>query len=443
MQIYLSYCNPGNPANHHFHSGSRRSVPVLAVLASLLAPAVGAAAPVAVDLRGFGTLGAVYSGQEEADFVGNFFQADGAGYSERWATGVDSKLGIQLDAVFSEPLSAVVQLVSQYDDEGQYTPQVEWANIRYAFTPDLSLRLGRIVTATFMESESRLVGYTYPWVRPPQELYGVNPITSKDGVDLSYRQSWGETVNTVQLSYGSTHKKFPGAGEVDVSNALDVQYVLEQGPTTLRLGYQRMDLDIETAGLNALFAGFEQFGADVGGPPGAQAGALAAQFRSVDTRYSIRSLGIYHNPGAWLLRAEWAVADISGPTIVSDVEAWYLTLGYRLGSLTPYVTAAQIRPDKLPTPDIALTGLAPDLQQRASDLNAGLDAAVNGFAFSQQSLSAGVRWEAASTVAVKLQLEHLRTERGSGSPGRLINPQADFTPGDSANVLSLAVDFVF
>ncbi len=95
------------------------------------------------------------------------------------------------------------------------------------------------------------------------------------------------------------------------------------------------------------------------------------------------------------------------------------------------------------TPDIPTAGLSNEQAQMAAALNAGLEGVANAFAFSQESLSAGMRWELVENMAVKLQLQHVRSRPGSGSPGRLVNPQADFRPGDIANVFSLTVDFVF
>src|ERR1700734_3629548 len=53
-------------------------------------------------LHGFGTLGTVDSDAHAADFVGTPFQPNGAGYSQTWAPGVDSKVGLQLGAQFTD-----------------------------------------------------------------------------------------------------------------------------------------------------------------------------------------------------------------------------------------------------------------------------------------------------------------------------------------------------
>ena len=80
----------------------RQYVHLFAGLAIVTPVAAGAddQLPSMFSLRGFGTLGIVHSGEEHADFVGNFFQRDGAGYTHAATSHPDSKLGVQLDARF-------------------------------------------------------------------------------------------------------------------------------------------------------------------------------------------------------------------------------------------------------------------------------------------------------------------------------------------------------
>ena len=137
-------------------------------------------------LHGFGTLGEVYSDAHDADFVGSPFQPNGAGYSHTWSPGVDSKAGLQVGAQFTDRLSAIVQVVSQHIYDNTWRPQLEWANLRYQVTPDFSIRAGRSVAAAFLVSDTSLVGYTYPWIRPPPELYGELPVSNQDGLAVNY-----------------------------------------------------------------------------------------------------------------------------------------------------------------------------------------------------------------------------------------------------------------
>jgi hypothetical protein len=152
--------------------------------------------------------------EHNADFTSSIFKPNGAGYSHNWSADVDSLIGAQLTANFAAQLSAVVQVVSERRYDNTYIPELEWANIRCQITPDFSVRVGRIVLPTFLVSDARDVGYTYPWVRPPAELYGLVPVTNSDGVDVSYRVQFGGFVSTLQAAYGNKTAKFPD-GDTD------------------------------------------------------------------------------------------------------------------------------------------------------------------------------------------------------------------------------------
>ncbi|XVN16126.1 hypothetical protein QZH46_10155 [Pseudomonas corrugata] len=115
----------------------------------------------------FGTVGMVHSSEKKADFTSSIYKPNGTGHSRSWSADVDSLIGAQVTARFTPELSAVVQVISEQRYDNSYRPYVEWANFKYQVTPDFSLRIGRTVQPAFLFSDSRKVGYTLPWVRPP------------------------------------------------------------------------------------------------------------------------------------------------------------------------------------------------------------------------------------------------------------------------------------
>jgi hypothetical protein len=425
--------DPG-PASTRDHPGEADEASVLDALASRLS------------FRGFGTLGLVYSSEDQADFVGNLFQPNGAGHNRPVDFGVDSKLGAQMDVRITDSLSAVVQVVSQHRYDNRYWPDLEWANLKYEFTPDVSVRAGRTVSGTFLVSESRLVGFAYPWVRPPLEVYGLSPITSRDGIDASYRFRVHGFTNTIQLGYGATTEQLPDGsdgGSIDAKNYFEISNTTERGPFSTRIGvsYGRVDVRSE---LDELLDAFTAFGNAIDGIPGLE--PAAAQARRIVERYELDDAPIWlltvggtYDPGDWLLMAE--LARFEGSGFLSDATAWYVTGGYRIGAFTPYLTYAWLRADHRFDAGITTTGLPLELATGASGLNAGLESTLASLDFSQTTMAVGVRWDFRRDAAVKLQYEHV--DLRSGSPGRLGNVQSDFDPGGRVDVISLTIDFVF
>lgn len=240
----------------------------------------------------FGTVGVVHSSEKKADYVSSVFKPNGAGHTRDWSADVDSLVGAQVTANFTPQLSAVVQVISEQRYDNSYQPYVEWANVKYQFTPDFSLRAGRTVVPTFLFSDSRKVGYTTPWVRPPVEVYSLVPVTSSDGVDLSYRLHFGEITNTVQGNYGQKETRLAdNTGKAKAREVWGISNTSEYGALTTRIAYQKAYVTVDS--LNSFFDTFRSFGA--------QGNAIADRYDLKDTPVEFVGIGANYDPGAWFV----------------------------------------------------------------------------------------------------------------------------------------------
>jgi len=383
---------------------------------------------------GYGTLGVVRSSERNADYLVDQFKPTGPGFTHEWSPDVDSRLAGQMTLKVSQSLTGVVQVIVQQRYDDTYKPEVEWANLKYDITPDLSVRAGRTVLPVFMVTDSRKVGYANPWVRPPVEVYGLVPLTHSDGIDGSFRWPIGAFNNTFQATYGRADIKFPlpvsgGVGDAKVRDILALVDTLEHGFLTLRLNYGQAKLTIDA--FDPLFNAFRQFG-----PAGA---SIADRFELKDRRAEFVGAGVGYDPGAWFAIAEWAQFDTH--SVVGKRSAWYVSGGARLGALTPYATYSRVKVDSATSdPGLPLAGLPPQLAQTVAILNGALNAQLS-FVPAQTTWSAGVRWDAWRSVALKAQYDHVRRDQGTN--GTFGNIQPGFQPGGSANIFSVAADFVF
>ena len=387
-----------------------------------------------VTFSSYGTLGVIHSGEDNADYLVDAYQSNGAGRTREWSAAADTRLGVQMTAKFTPRLSAVVQVLSQQNFESSYRPVVEWANLRYQVSPDLSVRAGRVVLPVFMMTDTRRVGYANPWVRPPAELYSLVPLTSNDGIDATYRRSWGGISNTLQLNFGGSSSDFPNsagfdAGTAKVRDLAAVVDTLEWNFLTLRLNYGTARLTISAQ--DPFFAAFRQFGPE---------GVAISERYSVDRRrVNFVGAGAGYDPGKWFLMAEWARFDTS--SIVGTKSAWYASGGYRLGKVTPYVTYARIKADSNTSdPGLTLAALPAPLVPTAAFLNAVLNQQLNLLP-QQRTASAGVRWDFARNLALKVQYDDVRID--PGSLGMFGNVGPGFEPGSRVRLFSLALDFVY
>ena len=395
--------------------------------------------------NGFGTLGAVYSDEDQADFVSSWLlQPNGAGHTSEWHAGVDTKLGGQVNAQFNEQFSAVLQVVVERQEDNAWTPAIEWANIQYQLNDNFSLRLGRTVLAAFMVSDTRLVGYANPWIRGPQELYQIVPITNVDGLDAAYTLDFGDWRNTLQLTYGQTDQDLIIEGELRARDAFMFSNTLEYDYATFRLTYITANIDLDTPESNALFNAYDELGEALALIPGqddaaAQASAISGSYALSDAPIEVYSAGLRLEPGNWLFMAEWA--RVTEANALSKADAWYTTLGYRFNSVTPYLTLAEVNADTPQESGVTTSGMPAPLAAATDTLNAGLDQFLSQASHAQKSISLGIRWDFISNAALKLQYQHIELDEKSA--GRLANVQPGFQPGNRANIFSAVIDFVF
>lgn len=396
---------------------------------------------------GFGTLSAVHSDDDSSDFKGTLFQPKGAGHTRGTSFDPDSKLGVQLNAVFNDKISAVVQVVSQYQYDNSYTPKVEWANFKYQVTPEFGVRFGRIAAPSYLLSESRFVGYANVSVRPPVEAYGVLSITSNDGIDATYRKEFLGANHSIQAFYGKSKASLSATSSVESNPNWGFNDTVEIGSLTLRAGYNSLQLkaiipsvDGLFTGLRGLSAGFAQVPLPAFADASAQALSLVQKYDLGDMKVSAVALGMNYDPGAWFVTSEFVA--FKGNGFLSDQRAWYVSGGYRFGTLTPYATYSSVKADIQAEAGISTAGLSavPPLAGGAAALNAGLNATLLAFTPTQSTVSVGMRWDFMKNVAFKAQVDHLTT--GNKSNGRL-TAYPGFVVGSSVNLATLALDFVF
>jgi predicted porin len=203
----------------------------------------------------------------------------------------------------------VLQVDSEYHTGNTYQPEVEFANVKYAFTPDVYIRIGRRALPTFLDSESRDVGYTYAWIHPPLEVYRQEPVTHSDGVGVTYRLQIGEVGNSIKAIYGATTidtVDLQTTSKLSSKHLWGIFDTVEYGPATIHVGYQQRETD----------------------PKNLETDETGARIRDSDL-----SVGVQYDPGDWFAVSEWIQRKSTFKT-----DAMYVSAGYRVKKFTPYMT---------------------------------------------------------------------------------------------------------
>lgn len=410
------------------YPSNRLRAPLAAVLILFGVSAVQAADKPAFSVSGYGTLAAVHSDSNHADYAGSILKANGAGATRDVSFDVDSRLATQFELT-QDKWSAVLQLVSEQGSDNSYRPFVEWGNVKYQATTDLALRAGRIALPMFLGADYRRVGFAHPWVRPPVELYGTIPITNSDGVDATYRWTLGGATHQTQVFAGGTKVDFDENTTATVRKLAGFAHTVHHGAFTARLSALRANVTLGLA--RPLFDAYRQFG-----PAGV---AIAERYDADGKRADAVSVGLNYDPGQWFATGE--IGRLNTRSYIGDKTAFYVSTGYRAGSVTAYTTFASSRPN-MDTTDrgLPLEGMPAQQAAIGAALNHGLDELLR-YVANQRTASAGVRWDVADNVSLTLQHDRVKT-RGT-SYGTLIRIQPGYQAGRPIGVTSLSVDFVF
>ena len=381
-----------------------------------------------IAFNGFGTLGLATSSESEADYIANITQAKGPGHSERLSLTLDSRIAGQVFARVTNEFTAVVQVVAEQNANHPFAPTLEWANLRYAVTPNMNLRAGRIVAPVFLVSEYRKVSFVSAWERPPVEVYSLMPTSTWDGVDVTYQRALAGWTTSVNLLYGRTELEVP-AGHYVAERAWGANGTVHRGAFTGRAAVFQANMRADI--LDPLMQGLHSLGS---------AGAAVADRYTVNDRgVSFSSTGVEYDRGRWFTLAEFA--RFSSHTAAGTKGAGYVHAGLRWRSLTPFATYARavlFSPDSVAGVD--LTALPPELVPAGAALNGGLNAALRS-APSQQSLAIGLRWDVRAGLAMKAQLDGIDLQKRSA--GTFTNLQPRFQPGSRAYLVSVSTVFVF
>ncbi|MCS5711660.1 hypothetical protein [Candidatus Berkiella aquae] len=367
----------------------------------------------------------------------------------------DTNIGIQLTKYLREDVSITTQFFAEGSRD--FDVVAPWAFIKWEPNDRWQFRAGRMRTQTYMLSDYVNVGYAYPWIRPPQEVYSQIPASFSNvtGVDARYRMElWGQDL-TLTGFYGATNAELtfpipPGNTILDLIRVrLRDLYVinLRYGDETfsIRAGYEgtRVTLTPNAGtvmeGLNVAMDTLVGFG--ILGPD------YINYFSAYGIDASFKGIGYQFDWNNFVSMGE-LVKRHAGTPIIADVIGWYLMGGYRFNELLPHITFARERladnytrrfnstANMIATlpPAFGGLGLSSNFNQIAQAL-IGTSVFFDGGAGEQTSVTIGLRWDVYEGIAIKGEYCHVHPDRYS--PGLF-----DALPHKSVNIYSLAVDAV-
>jgi hypothetical protein len=395
-------------------------------LSALLLIAVGPATAMEVQVAGFGTASLSCFSNRDADYVLND-QPKGPGRSGKCDEGLDSVLGLQIDAQLTEGLEFGLQVASDRSEDRSFRPDVSLAQLRWRPAPETTVRLGRILTPAFLHAEDRQVRYAQPWVRPPVEVYGLLPLYSQDGLEVIHTGrlgAWGAEWQggLTQLGFDSPMSNSRETYPVEARQA-NLSLTLRDENTLLKAGYSRNRVTVKQPSLDMLLDTLRLMGAP----------DLAADLAIDDSDAQQIAFGMRHERNRWLMMGEIAYRTLDG--FFRDQYGAYVTVARYGGHWTPYATLAK-RWTRGPETDKRAQALGPAMQ-------AAVESVLASSRFDNTSFSLGLSRDISEQALLKLQADWTRPDRNSWGMYTNHAPEYDYAHPGSERLLTLSLDFVF
>lgn len=362
-------------------------------LAILFAAAVPCSQAAELNFSGFLSVG---GGMVDKDYdTGSNY----GGYEED-LTFDRSLLGLQVTGQVNEKVSATAQLIARKNDG--YEVNAEWAYLTWQANDSIKLRAGRLRTPFYIYSDFLDVGYSYGWITPPQEVYYL-PFNNVDGIDLYATQTLGIFDTSVQVYFGSFDDQFNFDGvttDAKTRNQMGVAATLGKDWWNLRAAYHEADLSVDVTGAIVNPVNGLTIGGFINNPqivPPAYS-FLGPRILVEEDKATFAQIGFTIDTGRFVAAAEHVVFEPENSLLAKNIRE-YVMVGVRTGDWLFHLTAAQSKDEA-----VNLVEGIPVVPQTAPLIGA-LNAIAAAQADERDVISLGTRWDVASGVALKLQID--------------------------------------
>lgn len=317
-----------------------------------------------------------------------------------------SLLGLQANYVLSDKFSLVGQAIFRDHPENNFDNIVRIAALTYQFSPNWQLRLGRIPQNIFQLSDSRPIGYSYPWTMPVSEFYSAFTFNSVDGIDASYSTLLGPGYFWANAAYGESTlyltSKTTGSASIGMDNISEFSLGYEIGDWQTRVSWAQATTNDTWGLLNDFREGLAFFGQQLGWQ---QSLDIAEQLDTVGKTYNFMSAGLIYNNGNIGIKTEYAElkSDFIG---IPDIDSAYLSFSKYYGQFVPYFLLASIDSNLARVP-----GIAPPVSIPELDLLVAATSALVNTGYSQKSAGIGLRININAQSAIKFQWDKKFVDR--------------------------------
>ncbi|MBU2113547.1 MAG: porin [Gammaproteobacteria bacterium] len=322
----------------------------------------------------------------------------------------ESLFAVQVMSDLGEKLSITAQLMGRGRED--FNAEFEWAFLSYQLTDNMQINAGRLRTPFYKYSDFKDVGYAYDWSRVPEAVYNLD-FDNIEGVSLYRTATLGSFDSTLQFIAGSFDGDAVVTGltvQAKIDQILGATWELSKDGISARLAYLVGKTSLSNADVDGLVGILAQSGLS----------AVASAIDVDEENSSFMGLALSLDKNDWVGVAEITRTEVDD-SLIAEQNGYYVSLGHRFGSLTPYVSYEKRDNDA----KREITNMLP--QGVPAQLLLGVSQAVDRFEVKRDAWNLGLRYDFHPSAAFKAQVTRLSN---------------DIT-NDDASLITLGVDLVY
>ena len=275
------------------------------------------AASAEVTMNGFASIKAGQAGSGDSLY----------GYTDEIDFKNESLFAVQFQSDLGEKLSVTAQLLAR--GRNDFDADFEWAFLTYQIDDSWRLNAGRLRTPFYKYSDFRDVGYAYDWLRTPQSVYDLG-FDTIEGLSLYHSGTLGELQSSVQVVMGAYDGEVSLQGTIapaQINNIIGGSWELSVDWLSARIAYLTGDVSVVAAPFTPLFTALN----------GAGLNSIVKAIDFDEDKGSFFGFGLNYDRNDWLMVAEFTHVEVKD-TYYANQDSYYLSLGHRFDSLTPYIS---------------------------------------------------------------------------------------------------------
>lgn len=248
-------------------------------------------------------------------------------YNQNVSFKQESRVGVRMNAKIDESWAGVVQVDGRTASGGKGS--LEWAYVTYTPTEDWMVQAGRKRLPIYYYSDFMDVGFAYPWVRAPTDLYGWE-VDNFNGVTLVKSGRWNDWSSRASLFYGNEESK---------ANILSSWYYSYTGesPNLIWRDIVGADWELTRDWFNIRLVHIESK-VDLNISTGPIINSANQPIHGAQQR--INGMSVNFDFENWFMRSEFSLFD-RWRDMGYRSSAWMVGIGERIGKYTPMLTYSE------------------------------------------------------------------------------------------------------